>query len=72
MTFKRGDTVHHRPTGEDWILRDADETHVWPAGWPDSRALAEDCELIEKGGGLAFLENCARMRQRSGYRGPLL
>lgn len=52
--LERGDTVHHGPSGEDWILLDGE--YVYPAGWPASRALASDCTLKEKGGGLRFLE----------------
>ena len=42
------DTVHHKPSGEHWIVARVSETHVWPAGWPPCRASIEDCELEEK------------------------
>jgi hypothetical protein len=45
--FQRGDHVRHKPSGEEWILKRAREGYVEPAGWPPSRAQAEDCELIE-------------------------
>jgi len=48
MNIEIGDTVHHRPTGEKWIVARAASEHVWPAGWPPCRALAVDCELLEK------------------------
>jgi len=43
-----GDTVHHGPTGETWIIARATDTHVYPAGWPPCRADLADCTLIAK------------------------
>ena len=45
--FRAGDRVHHKPTGETWVLR-ADQCvgQVWPGGWPDSRGRASDCTLV--------------------------
>lgn len=46
-TFRAGDIVHHVPTREDWFLIvDEEDGIVVPAGWPDTRAKAEDCELV--------------------------
>ena len=42
------DTVHHKPTAEDWVVARVNETHLWPAGWPPGRANLADCELLEK------------------------
>lgn len=54
-----GDTVHHEPTGEDWVVRrvgiDSDGGFVEPAGWPPCRARASDCTVLKKAGGLRFL-----------------
>lgn len=48
-TFKAGDTVKHGPTGETWfLLEDEKDGHVRPAGWPVSRARADDCTLVEE------------------------
>lgn len=51
--FAPGDHVHHRPTGEDWVVKrsgeDSDGEYVEPAGWPPCRARAIDCDLIEAG-----------------------
>jgi hypothetical protein len=53
MEIERGDTVHHGPTGEDWVVKragvDSDGAFVEPAGWPPCRARAADCTLIAKG-----------------------
>jgi hypothetical protein len=43
-----GDHIHHTPTGEDWVVKSVDETHVEPAGWPPCRAKLSDCRLIKK------------------------
>jgi hypothetical protein len=45
--FRTGDTVKHRPTGEQWQLAYADGLDVSPLGWPATVAKATDCELIE-------------------------
>ena len=47
--IKAGDTVYHRPSGETWwIVRvDDDGEHVYPGGWPPTRARASDCEIVE-------------------------
>lgn len=54
--FEQGDHVHHRPSGEDWVVKragtDSDGDFVEPAGWPSCRARAADCDLLEKGAGL--------------------
>jgi len=42
------DTVEHIPSGEEWIIARVDGIHVWPCGWPESRAMLKDCILIEK------------------------
>lgn len=46
--IERGDTVLHRPSGEEWLILRADENYVEPAGWPRSRAFATDCTIISK------------------------
>lgn len=46
--FQAGDVVLHRPTGEMWLLIvDEHNGRVVPGGWPDTRADASDCELVE-------------------------
>jgi hypothetical protein len=39
--------VRHGPSGETWVLAAVDGEHVYPAGWPPSRAEAGDCTLVE-------------------------
>jgi hypothetical protein len=47
MTFRACDVVRHHPSGEKWLLAcDEREGDVWPAGWPETRAQASDCELV--------------------------
>ncbi len=46
-SFRAGDEVLHRPTGETWLLIcDEENGVVAPGGWPDTRASASDCELV--------------------------
>ena len=42
------DHVHHGQSGEDWVVARVTDEHVYPAGWPESRALLSDCTLIHK------------------------
>jgi hypothetical protein len=45
-----GDTVLHRPSGEEWVVAYADaeqDVLAW-AGWPDGRARLSDCEIIQR------------------------
>jgi hypothetical protein len=42
------DTVRHGPSGEEWLVARVDGEHLWPCGWPESRARLADCTLIEK------------------------
>lgn len=47
--FRAGDTVHHFPTGENWILAvDQFGDEVSPCGWPETIAKASDCEILER------------------------
>lgn len=46
--MKTGDTVLHKPTGEEWTIAYANEHEVCPCGWPESFAKPEDCELIKE------------------------
>lgn len=50
--FRAGDSVHHVPSGEDWILACDEEqymgnTDVRPMGWPETIARGSDCTLLE-------------------------
>lgn len=47
--FRAGDTVHHFPTGENWILAvDQFGDEVSPCGWPETIAKATDCTILER------------------------
>ena len=47
-SFRAGDTVHHAPSGEDWLLAtDEENGKVQACGWPESIAEAKDCQLLE-------------------------
>ncbi len=47
MTFRAGDVVLHRPSGEKWTLAcDEERAEVICCGWPESYAKAADCTLL--------------------------
>ena len=46
--FDTGDVVRHGPCDEEWLIAYAEGPYVYPCGWPDSRALADDCALVTK------------------------
>lgn len=46
-TFRAGDAVFHRPTGEEWLLAWAENSRVSACGWPETIAEAADCELVQ-------------------------
>lgn len=45
--FQAGDTVHHSPSDETWILA-IDQWGDWvsPCGWPETIAEASHCQLV--------------------------
>jgi hypothetical protein len=47
--FRAGDVVFHVPSGETWVIAavDTKSGYVFPAGWPETRAEASDCNLLE-------------------------
>lgn len=60
-----GDTVLHRPTGEEWLVAFVDNDRLAWCGWPEGFALLADCELLTKaapGEREALLKQMAVMR----------
>ena len=45
--FRCGDHVHHRPSGEDWVVAYDDGDDLAWCGWPDGLARTSDCELVK-------------------------
>lgn len=43
-----GDTVLHRPTGEQWIVAYVNGDRLSACGWPDTIVPLADCELVHK------------------------
>lgn len=43
-----GDTVHHKPSGENWIVACVEGDQLSWCGWPEGIAKLSDCELVEK------------------------
>lgn len=47
--FRAGDVVQHKPSGEKWLLIiDEQDGTVVPGGWPDTRANAADCTIVNR------------------------
>lgn len=72
--FRAGDTVLHRPSNETWVLAcDQDRAWVLPAGWPESLAKAEECELLDAASDADRLEMLIRVSgcSPSSYRTAL-
>jgi hypothetical protein len=65
-SFRAGDAVHHRPSGESWLLAAVDRAEVLPAGWPPTRAAARDCELLEAASDEAHADMVRRCRAMDG------
>ena len=45
-TPRCGDHVHHKPSGEDWVVAYVSGDRLAWCGWPDGTAALEDCEII--------------------------
>jgi hypothetical protein len=46
--MRTGDIVHHKPSGEDWVVAWADHQsgYMAPCGWPTCQARIDDCRLV--------------------------
>lgn len=47
MNIKTGDTVMHKPTGEEWLVAGVDNGQLMWCGWPEGSVPVEDCELVK-------------------------
>ena len=45
--IRTGDTVHHRPSGEEWLVAYVEDDRLAMCGWPPGEALVADCDLIK-------------------------
>ena len=48
MDIDTGDTVKHKPTGEEWLVAGVQDDRLMWCGWPEGRAAVADCELVKK------------------------
>jgi hypothetical protein len=64
-----GDHVHHRPSGEDWVVAWAEGEHLAAAGWPNSQARLEDCDVIHRCSDAEHAEWVASWRNSQGDDG---
>src|SRR5688572_10852207 len=68
--IKAGDTVLHHDSGEKWSVAWADEKELIAAGWPETLARVDGCELLESctdEQSVAMLEQAVKS---SGMKGP--
>lgn len=42
------DYVHHRPSGENWLVAFVENGRLCACGWPCELVPLEDCELVQK------------------------
>lgn len=68
MSFRAGDHVRHRPSGEEWVVAvDSENGRVSWSGWPEGMAAEDDCELQRAATDeerLRMLRSVARMGRR--------
>ncbi len=70
--FQAGDSVLHRPSGETWLLAcDQERSYVYPAGWPECRASAADCVLVEAASEAERLATLGAVSHSIGIRASL-
>ena len=45
--MRTADIVHHKPSGEDWVVAWADHEsgYMAPCGWPTCQARISDCDI---------------------------
>ena len=48
ITIDTGDSVFHRPTRETWLVACVQGDLLSWCGFPEGRAMLEDCLLVEK------------------------
>lgn len=49
MNIQTGDTVFHKPTGEELLVAYEKDGRLAWCGWPEGEARTEDCTLVERG-----------------------
>lgn len=73
--FRAGDHIHHKPTGETWVLAFGDLEDgggkVAPCGWPGCLASASDCTLLKAADDNEHMETLRRVANMKGtdFRG---
>ena len=48
MDIDTGDTVLHKPTGEEWLVAGVKGDRLMWCGWPQGTASLNDCDLVAK------------------------
>lgn len=66
-----GDHVHHKPTGEDWVVAYVDGEYLGMWGWPAGEAKVVDCTLTKSctdAEHLKWLQDGAKAEGKSGRK----
>jgi hypothetical protein len=68
--FRTGDTVHHGPTGEEWIVAYADPATGYMSwfGWPNGEAKICHCTLVEVASDEDHRKYLAELKNAGGSR----
>lgn len=46
QAIRTGDTVHHKPSNEDWLVAYVQGDRLAWCGWPEGEVQLKDCELV--------------------------
>lgn len=71
MVIDTGDTVFHRPTGEEWVVAYVQDGRLAWCGWPPGEADVNDCELRTPASNesrIKLLNDLANMQSREDRR----
>lgn len=64
-----GDYIHHRPSGENWVVAYCRDGEVCCCGWPETFAKVSDCELTHKASPEKRMNLLEQMKNSRGSRG---
>ena len=68
MSIRCGDHVHHRPSGEDWLVAWCDGDDLQWCGWPSGIGRTADCDLVKA---CSDAEHIKLVREINAHGGPM-
>jgi len=66
-----GDTVHHKPSGENWVTACVIDDRLYWLGWPPGSVPVSECKLLSKAAPevrLQYLRNMMSMNEPNDVR----